>query len=118
MARKKRYRLFAMEMDSYNVAVAAKNRFHRITPDYILVYRRGTADYGEIEVKGDDLRRLAKMDREWLSDCNAALLAEASEDAATDTAERLRVMIDELEAALREERDRCREEADGSETEQ
>lgn len=105
-------------MDSYNIEAASKNRFHRVTADYILIYRRGKCGYGEVEVKGDDLKRLTKLDREWLSDCNMAILAEESGAAADATAEKLRNMIDELETALRTEREKCRGEADGNETEQ
>lgn len=106
-----KYRLFVAPVTPYNIERASRTRFHRVTPEYILTYRRGKSAAGELEISGTDLERLSKRDSAWLMDCNLALLAEESERTAPQARERMRTMIDELEAALKQEREKALEEA-------
>lgn len=106
-----KYRLFVMPVNAYNIERASKSRFHRVTPGYILTYRRGKCASQELEIAGDDLQRLSGRDSSWLMDCNLALLAEESGKAAPQARARLEAMIDELAEALRQEREKARGEA-------
>lgn len=98
-------RLFALLYSTENVEYAAKHRFVRVTPGYILIYtdksrlkpRTGKA----MEIKKDNLNTLTAMDESWLFDCGIMLLAEHTA-ANTDGLKNLSDMVDCLEAELEE----------------
>lgn len=113
MAKKQKYRLFAMAVTEANVERAAAERFCRICPGYILIYLSGKRRIeGAAEVAGEDLKRLTDADRAWLRESNLAILAEAAEKAgmtARETEKRWNATLDLLEAELRAERKRAEE---------
>lgn len=73
MARKIRFRLYAMEPTEENIAYAYKEEYHRITPEYVLIYTR-RAQKCALELRGEDLLSLSDMDWMWLQECNVEIL--------------------------------------------
>lgn len=107
------YRLFAAPVCAETIRKAADERFSRMTADYILIYRRRKPrTLPCIEVKGDDLNRLTERDREWLKDSILVILAEAAAKSRAQTEERMNALMDNLEAALREEQEKMKKECD------
>ena len=96
---KVKYRLFALETSLNNSAYAAKQRFHRVTPTYTLIYTRYENPRGT-EIDNDNLYRLTQQDVEWLQECNREIILEETAKAAPQTAETLSKVLDELEAEL------------------
>ncbi len=73
MAKKIRFRLYAMEPTEENIACAFREEYHRITPEYVLIYtRRGQKS--ALELSGEDLLSLSDMDWMWLQECNVEIL--------------------------------------------
>lgn len=97
------YRLYALRANGANIEKASLERFCRICPTYILIYKKGEKPENCVEVGGVDLKRLSKQDEAWLKDCLVLLLAEKLEKEAPKIKERLNKQIDELEKALSEE---------------
>lgn len=100
----KKYRLFAMPTDSEGVKCAAENKYSRITPKYVLVYKSGRKPTNGVEVKSDELKCLTEADEQWLFESNLKIIAEEAKTKKPETAKRLNEMIAELERALEEER--------------
>lgn len=98
-------RLFALLYSTENVEYAAKHRFVRVTPGYILIYtnksRLKPPTGKAVEIKKDDLNTLTAMDESWLFDCGITLLAEHTA-VNTDGMKNLSDMVDRLEAELEE----------------
>jgi hypothetical protein len=96
-------RLFALLYSTENVEYAAKHRFVRVTPGYILIYteksRLKPPSGRAVEIKKDKLNTLTAMDESWLFDCGITLLAEHTA-ANTDGMKNLSDMVDRLEAEL------------------
>lgn len=107
-ARKKVYRLYAMQRTRKNEEAAYATRFYRICPGYILLYLTGRKrPEGTVEVAGEDLKRLTDGDRLWLTDCNMVILAEtAAKSGMTpqETEKRWTTTLDRLERELAAER--------------
>lgn len=96
-------KLFALLYSNENVEYAAKHRFARVTPDYILIYtdksRLRPPVGNAVKVRKNDLKKMTAQDETWLFDCGASLLAEhTAKDA--DGLKRLSEMVDRLEAEL------------------
>lgn len=102
-ADKIKYRLYAAKVDRNGIIQADKIRFARITPKYILLYTEKMPFEKCIEIAGGDLKRLTGADRQWLFDCNAALLAEDAALHEKEITKSLNEMINRLETALKEE---------------
>ena len=104
MARRKKYRLYAMPVNADNMEMAQKERFSRITPEYVLIYvKRRISDFPEITDKNIDI--MSDKDRQWLSDCNMALIGEEVTRGRNDFLSDLSVKITELERALVREKE-------------
>ena len=107
-ARKKVYRLYAMERTRKNEEAAYAIRFYRISMGYILIYMTGRKrPEGAIEVAGEDLNRLTDGDRLWLTDCNMVILAEAAAKSGMtpqETEKHWTTTLDRLERELAVER--------------
>ena len=98
-------KLFALLYSTENVEYAAKHRFVRVTPGYILIYtdksRLKPPTGKAVEIKKDSMNTLTAMDESWLFDCGLSLLAEHTA-ANTDGMKNLAEMVDKLEAELEE----------------
>lgn len=101
------YRLFAAAMNTENMARAAEERFCRMTPDYILLYRKTKPrNIPCVEIQREDGGRLTEPDRAWLKDCMMSLLARRAAQGHRETEQKLRKMLDALETALAEEQEK------------
>ena len=98
-------KLFALLYSTENVEYAAKHRFVRVTPGYILIYteksRLKPPTGKAVEIKKDSLNTLTAMDESWLFDCGLSLLAERAANNA-DGLKNLSDMVDRLEMKLEE----------------
>lgn len=100
------YRLYAAKVAEETAEKAARNRFHRLTPGYILLYTCRKPGKPWVEVEGYDLHRLTKADETWLWDCAFALTAEAMERRKGEANEALAELVDRFEKALEAEAER------------
>ena len=74
------WRLYAMRPTDENVENALKERFHRLTTKYILVYTGEKHEEEDIaEISQENYDALSKDDAEWLSACNTTILREFQE---------------------------------------
>lgn len=113
------YRLFAAPVNPETIRKAADERFSRMTADYILIYRtRKPRALPCVEVRGSDLNRLTERDRAWLKDSILVILTEAAARSRDETRERMNVLMDNLEEALREEQEKLGKEDEDSEFDQ
>lgn len=98
-------RLFALLYSTENVEYASRNRFVRVTPEYILIYteksRLKPPTGKAVEIKKENLHTLTAMDESWLFDCGLSLLAEHTANN-QDGLKNLSDMVDRLEAKLEE----------------
>lgn len=107
------YKLFATVVNDETMAKAAQERFSRITPQYILIYRKTKPRTMQcVEIKGKDTERLTSRDRLWLRDCIMALMTEAAAKSKEQSKKRLAELVDALEQALREEQEKLEKETD------
>ena len=103
MARRKKYRLYAMPVKNENIQDAQTERFSRITPEYVLIYTRHVKkDLPEITDK--NIKVLSDSDRQWLSDCNMALIGEEVSRGSNEFVAEMSRKIAELEKALVKEK--------------
>lgn len=99
------YSLFIMRCTQEAIVVAEKERFSRITPEYILILSKlRPAAVKCVEVPQESLRRLSHNDKSWIKDCLVVLTAEELKAKETEIISSLDDKIGELEAALREEK--------------
>lgn len=104
---KKRYRLYAAAVSEERMEAAARERFCRIGPRYILVYTEKEPPEDAVEITEAESGRLGREEARWIRECNLILLAEDAarreESIAADMAERLK----RLEEALQTEWERA-----------
>ena len=102
-----KYELYAMEATMENIAMVQKERFYRITPTYILFYKKKCRKKGEQcynKIGESELGYLTEDDIRWLEDCNVVLLAEDVVKHREEITADMGSMVDRLEKALREEK--------------
>ena len=88
-----------MAVNTDSMALAQKERFARITPEYILVYvKRRMTGLPEITEKNTDI--MSDKDRQWLRDCNMALIGEEVAHGRNDFISEMSRKVEELERAL------------------
>lgn len=105
MAKKKiQYRLYANNVTDFNITIAEKNRFNRITADYLLVYTPDKMKNWP-EITDDTVNILTDTDRKWLFECNMILISEEMAKEGSDFGVDMQRTIDELEKALKRERE-------------
>ena len=106
------YKLYTAEVSRMNVEKAERERFSRVTANYMLLYRRTKPRHiPAVEVKGNDLRRLTESDRLWLADCIATLLGEAAGRRQETVAQRVNEMLTAWEKELQKTREGLEKEA-------
>lgn len=96
------YKLYAMEATYDNVLVATKEKYYRITADYILVYSAGEAPENSVEFTDDDSVRLSDSEMQWLFDINVELLQEQIAKETPQIVERLSAYLNQLEKGVTE----------------
>ena len=98
------YRLYALEVSKDGIETAAKERFCRITPFYILVYVSGDEAPKEgLEITQTETHRLSKQDERWLLDCNTVILAEEAKKHEADIARQMQEKLERMEEMLKAE---------------
>ncbi len=108
------YKLYAAAVSRETAEKLERERFYRMTAEYVLLYRKAKPrNIPCVEVKGADLRRLTDGDRLWLSDCIAAVLAQAAAQKKNATAQRVNQLLDLWEKELEKERAELDKEAHG-----
>lgn len=99
------YKLYAAAVSRETAEKLEKERFYRMTAEYVLLYRKAKPrNIPCVEVKGADLRRLTEADRLWLADCIAAVLAQAAAQKKNATAQRVNQLLDLWEKELEQEK--------------
>lgn len=98
MEEHKMYRLYALLTNEQNIQYASKQRFHRITPCYVLVFTNTDMPADSIEISADEADNLTPYDVSWLRDCTLAVALEAIQS--EDTAQKTMNMLDKIEQAL------------------
>lgn len=115
---KKRYRLYAASVSEERMEEAARERFCRIGPRYILIYTEKEPPEGAVEITEAESGRLGREEARWIRECNLILLAEDAarreESIAADMTERLK----RLEEALQAEWEKTNGTQPGGRTEQ
>jgi len=98
------YKLYAFEPTEENLKAVQDSRFYRITTKYILLYdcNQRTTNYNVIGE--NELHYLSYQDKQWLLDCNMAIIAEETKHNEAKIANSMGLMIDRLEVALESER--------------
>ena len=94
----KTYKVYAMLLNNENVEIANKERFHRMTPEYIMVFTQAEMPEMSYEIKAEDYNHLTEYDRKWIRDCAVAVAMEAVQ--AEDTAEKTMEILERIEKAL------------------
>lgn len=99
-------RIFAAIATAEHANAAKKERFHRITPEYILVYGEHAPGNGceWPVVEGNNLKRLTEEDETWLFGCCVVFYTELLKERSGNVRENLSVLIDKLEQELESER--------------
>lgn len=101
------YSLYVMRCTQETIAVAEKERFSRITPEYVLVLAKlRPATVKSVEIPKDSLRKLSRNDKVWIKDCFVVLTAEELKAKEADIVESLSDKISKLETALQEEQNK------------
>lgn len=98
------YKLYAAQVSRETAEKLDRERFYRMTADYVLLYRQAKPrNIPCVEVKGADLRRLTDGDRLWLADCIATALSQAAKKSRT-SAQRVNQLLDLWEKELEKEK--------------
>lgn len=101
---KKKYRLYALPTTDETVRRAEKERFSRITVDYVLIYKPGKPVKDAAEITDAEAYRLTEAERRWLWDCNVALIVDATKENMGGIMQNLSEKVDALEAALEKQK--------------
>lgn len=101
------WRLYAMRPTDENIQRALKERFHRITTKYVLIYTgEKLQDENVAEIEQEDYHALSKDDTEWLNEANMELLREFRDNHA-ETIQQAQVdFLKEFERELEREQER------------
>ena len=108
-----KYNLFAAKTNPETMKAAMEEKYGRITPTYVLIYREGDESPAGFKQMGEnELRFLTKRDLEWLTDTNIAVM-EAFVKAHREEEERAMLkFMEEFRANLEAEQKKIREEWD------
>ena len=109
----KLYRLYSLRPTSDNIEMASGERFHRITPGYILIYTQSEQPDKSVEITIKEAAALTAYDKTWLRDCVKILLIEAVTSEPNEN--RVIDMLLKVEQALAAESERYRQEAEAEE---
>lgn len=103
----KKYRLFANKVTEETNNIAYKERFSRITKNYILIYKVGNKPSGWMEITEENSKSLSASDKQWLRDANIVIINEEmqtrEQQALENLQNKLNVLETELEAELAKE---------------
>lgn len=98
------YRLYALRVNSKSIEAAGGERFHRVTPDYVLIYTDKGQPENSVEITKDEVGRLTDGDSEWLLGCNVVIINEETVNNIEDIKDSLSAKVEQLEEALAKEK--------------
>ena len=106
--KKKVYKLYAFNVNEQTIEYAKRERFARITPRYILIYKDKEIIEGEvlcpcIIIRESEINHLTEADKSWLFNCNLNIIAEEASKNEDVLLQNLSDTIEKLEKALDEE---------------
>lgn len=102
------YKLYALHTTQENLKVAEQERFYRVTPGYILVYRRSRRKLltGAKEIAKSNIRILSDADRAWLNECNLTVLKDYARAHQQKILKDSNAFLDSIERELQVEREK------------
>ena len=104
---KEMYRLYALSLTDETIKIVSKERFHRMTAGYVLVFMKGKQPKLSIEITANEAEELTELDKEWLRSCIQQVMVElAMKD---NNAETMLNKLEQVEKALQEEAKRYEE---------
>jgi hypothetical protein len=107
---KRIFKLYAFINNDNSISLAEKNRFSRITAQYVLVYTddektiEDKAKHSYIIIRENDTNRLSKGDKEWLTSCNLEIIFEEAAKNQDVILQSMDETLKKLEQALEEEK--------------
>lgn len=96
---KREYRLYLLPLDESGLRIAVAERFSRITSKYVLVYSENQIEKS-VEITEKDLKRLSSAEKDWLFECNIAIIAEETERNAPNIIKMMSEKLDLLDEEL------------------
>lgn len=98
MEEAKMFKLYALLANAETISYANTQRFHRITPCYVLVFTQDDMPENSIEITAAEADELTDYDIAWLRDCSLTIALEAIQS--EDTAQKTMTMLEKIEQAL------------------
>lgn len=90
-----------MALTNESVDYAATQRFHRMTPGYILIFTQDEKPKKSVEISVHEAESLTDYDKAWLRNCVEVVLIETV--TSEDSIEKTMTMLEQFEQALQEE---------------
>lgn len=102
------YKLFAMHTTQESLKAAEAERFYRVTPGYLLIYRKAGRKKlaGAKEITKENLHVLSDADRVWLNECSLAVLQDYAKAHQQEILKDSNTFLDSIERELRAEREK------------
>lgn len=98
MEESKMFKLYALLANTEAISYASAQRFHRITPCYVLVFTQDDMPDKSIEITATEADELTEYDKAWLRDCALTVALEALQS--EETAGKTMNMLEKIEQAL------------------
>lgn len=115
---KKKYVLYALELTDENLQIVQDKRFYRITSQYILLYEINLPFTNYTHIGDSEMGYLSDADKQWLLDCNMAIIAEETIKKQDKIAASMGQMLERFEKALQSEKSKEEENVRQSQSEQ
>lgn len=91
------YKLYALEATYDNVLLAMKEKYYRITAEYILIYTSGDAPPNSVELQESDAGRLNDSEKQWIFGINVKLLQDKISQETPAIVQRLNELLKAIE---------------------
>lgn len=106
---RKTFKLYALPTTPETIEKAAAERFSRATARYVLIYTHEQAPSNSTEIGIEEITRLTKEDSDWLADCNFLILSDEMKRNEREIAGEIEKKLNDLETALKAEKEKMRE---------
>lgn len=103
-------KIYAFPLTDTNIATATKERFNRVTSEYILTFSLDKVPGGS-EISGENCKLLSDADNEWIAECIYVIAKEYATVHSMQNAEYQRKFLEEFEDELKKQQEVEREEA-------
>lgn len=108
----KKYKLYALRQSEKNINSALKEKFYRITGQYILVYTTKKRPENAVKITDKDINQLTVGDYIWLQECNKEIIDRETEKNMPKVEEHMRSVLERLENELANEKAKINEQSD------